>query len=298
MTESVPKSSTAILSDLTMTRPTKVLHVDDDSDYLKVAEQCLKRQGKFQVDTARSAEEAMEMMEKETYDAIVSDYQMPGKDGLEFLKELRENGNDIPFIIFTGKGREEVAIKALNLGADRYVNKNGDPETVYAELKHAISETVRIRKAESELQESQMRYRNLIENAPDVVYTISENGTLASLNSAFERLTDWKCSEWVGKSFASLVHPDDLNTAMETFEKTLRGECLPLYELRVLSKSGKYLIGEFTSRPWFEKGKIVGEFGIVRDITGRKKAEEALEQSEEKYRNLIENCKDSVVIID
>jgi DNA-binding NtrC family response regulator len=62
MTESVPKSSTAILSDLIMTRPTKVLHVDDDPDYLKVAEQCLKRQGKFQVDTARSAEEAMEMM--------------------------------------------------------------------------------------------------------------------------------------------------------------------------------------------------------------------------------------------
>lgn len=77
-------------------------------------------------------------MEKEDYDAIVSDYQMPGKDGLDFLRELRQGGNSVPFVIFTGKGKEEVAIKALNLGADHYLNKNGDPETVYAELAHAV----------------------------------------------------------------------------------------------------------------------------------------------------------------
>ena len=52
---------------------------------------------------------------------------MPIKNGLEFLKELRDQQSDIPFILFTGKGREDVAVKALNLGADRYVNKNGSP---------------------------------------------------------------------------------------------------------------------------------------------------------------------------
>jgi len=298
MTERSVESMAGVVIDLKEKKPIRVLHVDDELDLLKVAKQCLELQGPFQVDTAGSVEEALNKLKEKEYDAVVSDYQMPGKDGLEFLEELRKSGNSIPFILFTGKGREEVVIRALNLGADQYVNKNGDPETVYAELKHALSETAKIRKAESELQESQMRYRNLIENAPDVVYTISENGTLASLNPAFERLTGWKRSEWIGKSFASLVHPDDLNTAMETFEKTLHGECLPPYELRVRSKSGEYLVGEFTSRPWSEKGKIVGELGIVRDVTGRKKAEEALGQSEEKYRNLFENAKDVIVLFD
>jgi PAS domain S-box-containing protein len=284
MVESAVQSQAEIVLGPSEKKLIRVLHVDDEPALLKVAKECLELQGPFHVDTAGSAEEALNKLKEKEYDAIVSDYKMPGKNGLQFLEELRHSGNGVPFIIFTGKGREEVIMRALNLGADHYVNKNGDPETVYAELKQAISETVRIRKAESELQESQMRYRKLIENAPDVIYTISENGTLASLNSVFERLTGWKCSEWIGKSFASLVHPDDLNTAMETFEKTLHGACLPPYELRVLSKSGEYLVGEFTSRPWSEKGKIVGEFGVVRDITVRKKAEKALRASEEKHR--------------
>ena len=66
---------------------------------------------------------------------------MPQKTGLEFLKELREQQNEIPFILFTGKGREEVVVKALNLGADRYINKHGSPETVYCELADAIIKT-------------------------------------------------------------------------------------------------------------------------------------------------------------
>ena len=87
----------------------KVLHVDDDCAFLKVAKQCSGEQGEFEVDTASSVNEAFEELMKKEYDAVVSDYQMPEKDGLEFLKELREKGNTVPFIIFTGKGREEVA---------------------------------------------------------------------------------------------------------------------------------------------------------------------------------------------
>ena len=59
------------------------------------------------------------------YDAIISDYQIPDMDGIEFLKKVRSSGNSIPFIIFTGKGREEVVIEALNAGADFYLQKGG-----------------------------------------------------------------------------------------------------------------------------------------------------------------------------
>ena len=138
MIEKSAESKTKVVVDVDVKRTIRLLHVDDEPGLLKIAKQCLEMSGSFQVDTASSVEEAEGKMEKEDYDVIISDYQMPGKDGIEFLREVRESGNGVPFVIFTGKGREEVATKAMNLGADQYLNKNGDPETVYTELAHAV----------------------------------------------------------------------------------------------------------------------------------------------------------------
>ncbi len=92
------------------------------------------------------------------------------------------------------------------------------------------------------LREEDGRFRNLVETAPIAIYTISaEKGTITSLNPAFEKITGWQRSEWLGKSFMAIVHPDDLSAAIETFRKTLSGEDVPPYELRVRSKSGEIL---------------------------------------------------------
>lgn len=103
----------------------KVLFVDDEADILELAKIYLEEEGRrFDIDTAPSAEEALKKSSTDEYDAIVSDCQMPKMDGLEFLRDLRQDReSDIPFIIFTGRGREEVAIEALNLGADMYLQK-------------------------------------------------------------------------------------------------------------------------------------------------------------------------------
>ncbi len=124
MTESIVESSTKTVLSVAKAEAIRVLHVDDDQVFLKVAKQCLDTQGEFEVDTASSVNEALEKVKETDYDVVVSDYQMPGKDGLEFLKELRENGNTVPFIVFTGKGREEIAVKALNLGASTDTSTN------------------------------------------------------------------------------------------------------------------------------------------------------------------------------
>lgn len=141
MTKSTVQTSTRINLDLAEA-PIRVLHVDDEESFLKASKQILQMQGAFQVETASTVEEAMEKMKEREFEVIVSDYIMPEKSGLEFLKELRESGNKIPFVIFTGKGREEVAIQALNLGADLYINKSGAPQTVYGELAHGLRQTV------------------------------------------------------------------------------------------------------------------------------------------------------------
>ena len=119
-----------------------ILHVDDEASFLKVSKMILELENKFEIDTATSVDEAYCKLKTHPYDAIVCDYDMPVKNGLDFLKELRKQNNDIAFIIFTGRGREEVAISALNLGADHYINKSGSPEAVYSELADAIRKTV------------------------------------------------------------------------------------------------------------------------------------------------------------
>ena len=143
----------------------RILHVDDDPNIIEVSKQILSLENNFEIDTASSVDEGIQKMQRQTFDAIVSDYDMPLKNGLDFLKELKHQQRDIPFILFTGKGREDVAVKALNLGADRYINKNGSPETVYGELADAINKTVERKKTRKSLVESESKYRMLVENS-------------------------------------------------------------------------------------------------------------------------------------
>ena len=91
-----------------------VLYVDDEPGLLEIGKLFLEQSGQFHVDIVTSAHEALGTLKSTTYDAIVSDYQMPEMDGIEFLKAIRAQYPDIPFIIFTGKGREEVVIEVVS----------------------------------------------------------------------------------------------------------------------------------------------------------------------------------------
>ena len=119
-----------------------VLYVDDEPTLLEIGKHFLELGGQFTVDTIDSAPGALALLDAKTYDAIVSDYQMPGMDGIEFLKKVRSAGNTIPFILFTGRGREEIVIQALNEGADFYLQKGGDPRSQFAELTHKVQVAV------------------------------------------------------------------------------------------------------------------------------------------------------------
>ncbi|MEN6443980.1 MAG: PAS domain S-box protein [Methanoregula sp.] len=135
-----------------MAIPISVLYVDDESALLDVSKAYLERTHEFAVTTATSAPAALELIKSNGIQAIVSDYQMPGMDGIEFLKKLRATEKNLPFILFTGKGREEVAIQAFENGADSYLQKGGDPKSQFAELMHKIKEAVEHRHADMQVK--------------------------------------------------------------------------------------------------------------------------------------------------
>jgi len=145
------------------------------------------------------------------------------------------------------------------------------------QLKEEIEERKRTEEA---LRQSEQRYRSLVEAAMDVIFSLSTDGMITSLNPAFETITGWSRAEWLGKSFKPIVHPNDLPFTMELFHRVLQGEKVPIYELRVLSKTGEYLTGQFSSTPQIRNGKVVSILGIGRDISERKRAEEALRERE------------------
>ena len=119
----------------------KVLFVDDDAEFLKSAKQCLCMQGPIEIESAFSVDEALEKMNKTKTDVIVCDIQMPVTNGFEFLKMLRKENNEIPFIIFTVTDDKETALKAFSLGASGFVGKYGDPETVFSTLQRCIEKS-------------------------------------------------------------------------------------------------------------------------------------------------------------
>ncbi len=119
----------------------KVLFVDDNEDIREQAKIFLSRKkAEIDVDIASSAEEGLKKVFKNDYDIIISDYKMPGRDGISFLRELRDDGDDTPFIILTGYGGYDVRDEAEDLGASHFLAKGTDPKEMYDILTDYIEE--------------------------------------------------------------------------------------------------------------------------------------------------------------
>jgi PAS domain S-box-containing protein len=245
--------------------------VDDEPGILEIAKAFLEPDGDISVITAESASQALSRLKEDTIDVVISDYQMPpGMNSIELLKKLRIEGNNVPFIIFTGRGREEVAIEALNNGAAFYLQKGIDIEVQFTELRNMINQVAERKRAEHALLESEERNRMIVEHAPMIIYTARYSGEdlfLTSMNPAFETMTGWSCEEIREKSLCSLIHPDDRSILREMWHVG-PGAGAPHYgELRIRTKHGGYFIGAVVTTPLISSGCVTGELGIVRDIT-------------------------------
>ncbi|MCW4016071.1 MAG: response regulator [Candidatus Bathyarchaeota archaeon] len=272
-----------------------ILHVDDELGLLTTTKQILETIGPFQIETASSVKKAMKKLEVTDFDVIVSDYQMPEKDGLTFLTELRKKDKNIPFILFTGKGREDVAIKALNLGANQYINKVGKPETVYGELSYYLQQLIKKRKIEQALKENEERFLKISSQMPGMVYQFKMNidGTFCVPFSTNAIKEIFGCSPEAVKSdfspIINVIHPQDydkvLNSILFSAENLTLWECE--YRVQLPGGSIKWMLGKSVPEKQADGSIIWNGYNV--DITERKNAENAIRQQREMLETVTKN---------
>ncbi|MHA2232658.1 MAG: PAS domain S-box protein [Candidatus Hodarchaeales archaeon] len=281
---------------------TRVLIVDDDEDMLYFASALLSREGAcLNVVTAASALEALRILPNRDFDVIVSDYKMPGMNGLELLRDIRNQGNDIPFIMFTGQGREEVAIDALNMGANHYLKKEGNPDSLYHELAHTIKQLANHRKTERNLQETRVQAQKYLDIASVILVALDRDGIVTMINRKGCAVLGYSEEEIVGKEWFETFLPERMHEETRAvFSKLMEGKFEPVeyFENPVITKNGDERLIAWHNTVLIEKGSIEGTISSGDDITERRQAEKALQESEERFRTIFQESNDGIALVE
>ncbi len=270
--------------------PVKILLVDDEEDLLKATKLYLESvENNLQVTTATSVKIAMALIKSEIFDLIISDYMMPDKNGLEFLVDLRESEYNTPFIIFTGRGREEVVIQALNLGADYYLQKGGDVKSQFSELINLIKKTIERKTAEISIRKSEEKFSKAFQYSFNSIW-ISKlaDSVIIDVNNNFSKMlkyTRYEIEDTVlldssfwAKNGDYILFKNRLKNTGEIFD----------FETVLIGKDSR-IIPVMISATLID---IEGEMCILtvaRDISELAQAVEALKENENKYRLLFED---------
>ena len=271
-----------------------LLYVDDEPVLLELCRNFLEQEGDISVTTVSSVQEALRLLISGRFDAIISDYQMPDIDGLQFLQRVRQQYPDIPFILFTGRGREEVVIKAINSGVDSYVQKGGDPKAQFKELTHLIRQVVRRRKAENELR--LMKFS--VDHASEGILWMRTDGTITYYNDALCLMLGYTPQEFSLLSLKDIRPGFSPNSPGGIFDNP-EGHLSAAREVILRKKDGSLIPVELMLNSSVQ-GKESQVFAFVRDISERRRAETDLEQAvrqlmtrEDELRRQFEDLKKS-----
>jgi PAS domain S-box-containing protein len=281
-----------------------VLMVEDSEDDALLIIRELKKGGynpvHERVETAAAMKKALQ---EKQWDIILCDYKIPKFSGAHAIALLQETNIDIPLIIVSGTIGEETALECMRSGAHDYIMKNNLSRLCLAvgrELEEAEVRVQRKRMGE-DLEESENKYRLSFENVTDVIYTIDKDLNILSVSPSVERVLGYKPQDFIGhpvSALGNILTPESFEQAIANISVILKGETISLMVYRFIAKDGTIKYGEVSGSPMMRNGKIIGIISVARNITERKRAEDALQVSEKYFKEITENSSDIIVITD
>lgn len=239
----------------------------------------MERSGDLTVEAAHSAREAMQRMASSHYDVIISDYQMPDIDGLQYLRMVREKDPDIPFILFTGRGREEVVIEACNAGVTSYVQKGIDIDAQFTELEHRVKQAAARLAAEEELRTKKLQANMAMDLARIASWEYDPWKGLYKFDDIFYDLYGTDARQEGGyllspeRYLQGFVHPDDHEYVSQMILKGFNGNS-PEGQLqirhRMVRRDGEIRAMLVRAEMMIDaNGNLLKIIGVSQDITER-----------------------------
>lgn len=271
---------------MTGTSEIRVLHVDDDPDFAEIVAEFLEREdARFTVETATSVSDGLDELSASEFDCLISEYDMPGQNGIEFLRTVRAEAPHLPFILFTGEGSEEVASEAISAGVTDYLRKESgtDKYTVLANRVENAVERYRVERARE-------RQREAIETAQEGVSILNQDGEFIYVNQAYAELYGYEPDEMIGEHWDLIYPSDEAAFARDEILPTVADEDYWCGETTGLRADGTT----------FSEGHRVAQTDTgellcaVRDLSKRRELETALVQ----FQTLVQTLNDPVYVLD
>lgn len=269
-----------------------VLHVDDEPDLSELAKMYLERENeRLCIQTAESAGEAMDMLAEFEFDCVISDYDMPGKDGLALLKTIRKRWPDVPFILYTGKGSEEIASEAISAGATDYLQKGTNSEQ-YEILCNRVVNAVERDRARQSMGEVRQIFSQLANQVNDCLWAFSSDWSeTVFVNQAYEDIFGQPRIELEedATAFLEAVHPDDREDVENAMARITSGEKINIaFRVNATENYGRYV--NVNAGPIRDvNGEITYVGGFTRDVTEQKMRENELTRAERQYKAIFED---------
>jgi len=261
-----------------------VLCIDDEVALLDTLRLMFERTSGITVQSAQSAKEALEILTRKTFSAIIVDYDMPEINGIELLKILRKQGNTTPIILFTGIGGERVAIEALNSGANYFVKKGEDPQFQFRTLADLVLKLAEQKVFQRTPGTTPRMIADMINFSSDPCFALNEGGIVVAWNDSMEHLTGVPVSSIIGKGdgiyaepffgtrkkmLPNLIFEPDEEIKRQKYRIISRVHDGPITAVtRGKKKDGSDWTIWMKAMPLFDdQGNFVASIGTVRDVT-------------------------------
>jgi len=282
---------------VTATSPYSILVVEDNQDLLIGLQDLLHYDG-YAVTVAGTVAGAIELVQAQRFSAILLDLGLPDGDGLNVLKESQRLDPSLPVVIVTADISRDRTVGSLMEGAYAYLTKPYDREELRHTLRRAIGVkdlAVKVERVEHLLNQSEERFRSLVESATDAIVLADHRGFIVSWNRSASALFGYADEEVIGQPLTLLMparyrhaHEQGLARMASTGKGRVMGSVI---EVHGLKKDGTEFPIELSLATWTSTEHTYYS-GIIRDISERKKAERAVEESQERFRQLAEHIRE------